>query len=720
MSKSQGFISLATAFLVILSQPAIPDGSNTPKPIHIGMTSVSGHVVTYTDTKTSFEGYAICPDDNIARYGWDFDDDGVIDFSSARTGFTTHTFTKAGRYVVTFRAYTQDGRELPISEVRVIVRKGSGKPVYIPRRYLNISASEEDENERLGFIESLELETNEREFLQISPVVRSEDAETEEQDSAAVVGGQPRLYVLIINGGSESRYWDDVNYAYEVFTVDYGIAPKDIYFLNYGGTNPAGENPDDMIDYSATKGNLQLVCAELTSTVDEDDMLYVFITDHGRGYTGPIQYTTKQQAIYGYLDGDALVDEDDEQDYIESEFKLRSFMTGGNYICNHGMNEWKVYYSVTSTTTYYYRHMYVSHFADANFIDEGLVSDDDIYIEEFKDYLAGDLDKDGQIKDGEVIDFDGDGKMPYEHSTGTFDEDDWGQIDTFRDDVRNINTQVPKGFLNTYWILDYGLDGYLDIDLDHDPENPEVNGTDLDNAGRFDGLDVNDDKDMDDWVSIDEKICLYYPGGDMTDDEFASFLEPINAKVIVVSMLPCFGGGFIEDLRGGNRIIMTSCEEETVSWGDRFVRNIVSALGQKVYPDSAGDPSTADTNGDGLIDMVEVFNFVAGNDYAGPIQMPQYCDNADGVSVAYPVALAPVCYGEEGWLGNRVTLEGWEVWLSDFDADRKVDTDDLAEMCASWLYGGNYFTDIAPEPEGDGIVDTLDIATLAGEWLSGI
>ena len=83
MSKSQGFISLVAAFLIILSQSVLSDGSNTLKPFHIGMTSVSGHVVAYTETEIHFEGYAIYPDDNIARYEWDFDGDGVIDFSSA-------------------------------------------------------------------------------------------------------------------------------------------------------------------------------------------------------------------------------------------------------------------------------------------------------------------------------------------------------------------------------------------------------------------------------------------------------------------------------------------------------------------------------------------------------------------------------------------------------------------------------------------------------------
>ncbi|MHC4474407.1 MAG: hypothetical protein ACYTEL_02100 [Planctomycetota bacterium] len=679
--KKRLAILLSMGFIGISAQLGPADDFDNGKPLRIGKTSGGDDIITYVGVQTTFKGWAISPDRTIVRYEWDFDGDGVGDWRSKTTGIATHAFTRAGRYISTFKAYSDDGRELPLSQVRVIVREGPGKAVYIPREYSYVS-------------DSAKLQT--------------------------AGDGQEELYVLMINGGSERRYWEDVNYAYQVFTVDYNIPPEDIYFLNWDGTDPDGNNPDNMIDYSATIPNVQLACQQLSLIVDEDDLLYVFVTDHGRGYTGPNQYTSTKQAVYGYLDGLASVDPNDEEDYLESEFKLRALFTGGTYICNHGMNEWKVMYSSYGSATYYYRHQYVSYFSDVYFAEQGLVSDSDIYIEEFKDYLEGDLNKDGRISAGEVVDFDADGNNPYDHSTGTFDEDDWGQIDALIDNVRNINTGVPEGFQGTYWILDHGLDGCVDIDLDHDPSNPEINGTDVDNAGRFDGLDINDDKDMDDWVSIDEKICMYYYSDDMRDDQFKSCLEPINAKIMVVCMLPCFSGGFIEDLSADNRVIMTSCEEETVSYGNRFTRNIVSALAGRAYPDSAGDPSTADTNGDGVIDMVELFNFAAGNDYGGPIQMPQYDDNVDGVSQACPIPSAPICYGREGWLGNRVTLLGWDVWLSDFDADGVVDMKDLGEMCGEWLTGHSCLTDIAPQPEGDEIVNVLDFSVLAKEWQEGI
>ncbi|MEW6417282.1 MAG: C13 family peptidase [Nitrospirota bacterium] len=155
---------------------------------------------------------------------------------------------------------------------------------------------------------------------------------------------------------------------------------------------------------------------------------------------------------------------------------------------------------------------------------------------------------------------------------------------------------------------------------------------------------------MDDWVSIDEKI--YTSGGDdITDDELRAFLQPINAQVIIATMQQCFSGGFIDDLSKTNTIIMTATEEETVSWGNRFVRNVISALSGLMYPRSAGDPSTADANNDGYVDMAEVFNFASENEYTNDCEIPQYDDNGDLISHAYPLP-----NGGDGYLGNTIYL----------------------------------------------------------------
>jgi hypothetical protein len=625
----------------------------------IGKADGGPNIITYVGVETEFRGIALSPEVEIIGYEWDFEGDGVIDWQSRTTGVATYTFPEAGRYQAIFKAYDVFEKELPPSAVKVIVRKGKGKPVFIPKRYSHRSNCDKTEKEKNILKQKLGTTREEEEFLGLQiNVLPGQDEynfsiSSQKVNSSLPSDGINQRYVIMINGGAEERFWNDVLYTYEMF-LNYGIAEGNIYLLNYDGDAFDGTNPNNMIDYSATKENLQIVCNQLAALVDTDDLLYVWSTGHGRGYNGLIQPTGYGLTIYGYLDGVASVDSVDEQDYLENEFKLRSLFTGGDYHKgNHGMEIWRVYYKILSTGTYYYRHKYVSHFEDVYFIDKGLSSDNDIYIEKFIDYLEGDFNKNGIIESGELIDFDGDGVLPYDPNTDTYDYDDWGEIDEFEDDVRNINTGVPEGFSYTYWIIDYGLDNYLDIDLDHDPMNPEVNGTDLDNNGLFDGVDVNDDKDKNDWVSIDEKLCMYYD--DLTDDELRAYLEPISAEVIVVTMMSCFSGGFIEDLAKYNRIIMTSTEEETVSWGNRFIRNVTSALSGLFYPGSAGDHSTADSNSDGHIDMAEVFNFAAENDYEG-LEFPQYEDNGDGISHPYPVLA-----GGDGTLGSRVTLNLWSV-----------------------------------------------------------
>ena len=64
--------------------------------------------------------------------------------------------------------------------------------------------------------------------------------------------GIVQRYAIMINGGSETEFWDDVAFMYVTLTDDYGFLASNIYVLNHNGTNPSGANPDGMIDYPAT------------------------------------------------------------------------------------------------------------------------------------------------------------------------------------------------------------------------------------------------------------------------------------------------------------------------------------------------------------------------------------------------------------------------------------------------------------------------------------
>ncbi len=615
----------------------------------------------------SFYGQAGSEDEEIVEYAWDFESDGVPDFVSDRTGVTTHRFNVAGDYRCVFTVKDSAG-QVAQDAVRIIV---------------------------VG--EKLADETAEQMLRPIRQLGNNP------------ADGTTYQYAVVINGGYESRYWTDVELAYDMLTNGYGFSPSDIYLLSYNGTNPDGNNPDGMIDYSATQTNLQTVFNELASRTDGDDEVFICITDHGRGYSGPL---SEGGQYLGYCDGRISVDPGDEPDFAEGDFKLRSIFTGGDYRCNHGMGVWKVrrkYYS--GIGYHFYRNKYVSTLDNVYIEDLGTtVSDSDIYIERLVDYALGDTDGDGYIDTGagEVFDFDGDGNEPYDHSTGEFDEDDWGQIDILEDNHNSTGTVMPANS-SPYQLFDNAFEGKICVDLAYAGGEPQVDGRDEDNAGLFDWMDVNMDGDTLDIVSVDEAIKLY--GGNLYDDDLADLVDQLSVAKITIVALPCFSGGLVEDISEPNRILCTATIEDAVSWGDLFIRGFIAALhGQNEY----GSPVDADTNEDGYVSMLEAFNYAAGNDYYDEI--PQYDDNGDGVSHTDPVPA-----GGDGSLGSETYLSGFIAGNCDGDSD--VDMADFAIFALAWRSSPgddnwNPICDIS-YPRDD-IINKLDLGVLSENWLKGM
>lgn len=555
-------------------------------------------ITTSLNVPVLFKGEASSLDNNILMYEWDFDGDGVFDSSSDKP-VALHTYTEEGVYDAVFKITDING----FSDFDVV----------------KVSVGEEGyQKEGAGGL--------------FQPLLGEGD-------------GVRDRYIVMINGASEDRFWVDVYQFYSTLTGVYNYTPDEIYLLNYNGQNPYGQNPNNMIDYSATKENLTLVFNELATIVDGDDILFVWITDHGDGYYGQDCFYPE---YYGYLGSEASVEPGDEEDYLESDFELRALFTGGNYPQNHGMGVWKLESQYMSPgVNRYYRVKYLSSFSNIELEDSSFVSDSDIFVEKFTDYLEGDFNKNGYIETslGEVLDYDDDGNPPYDGLTDEFDEDDWGLPDTYEDNFFYLSTQVPGG---DYCLFDDGLDNTLDIDIDclclpYDLAHCNINlldvdGTDLDNAGLFDGLDVNDDGDMDDWVSIDEIISLY--GNVLSDDELKTYVNSLSMGRNVVFMQPCFSGGFVEDLSADNTVIMTATVEEDLAWGNDFIRAINLVL---------ANVTVGDANSDGIVSMVEVFNYAAENAHYD--DSPQYDDNGDGISQFYPIPA-----GGDGNLGALLFL----------------------------------------------------------------
>jgi len=125
----------------------------------------------------------------------------------------------------------------------------------------------------------------------------------------------------------------------------------------------------------------------------------------------------------------------------------------------------------------------------------------------------------------------------------------------------------------------------------------------------------------------DEGLCLWH--SIIYDDEFARLLSDIRGKMIIV-MKQCFSGGFIKELSGPRRIVISSCGENEFSWGrsdgnyGEFTFHFMAAVnGRDPYRRAVN----ADSNRDGKISMVEAFNYARRHDSRPEI--PHYDDNGD-------------------------------------------------------------------------------------------
>jgi len=172
-------------------------------------------------------------DDAIVEYAWDFDADGLWDFVSARTGYTTHRFSRPGEYESVLRVTDSLGRTATDSMSVVVVAQQA-----------DLKAAESIGSPRKAATK------------------RPPD-------------GVRRWYAVILNGGYDERYWRDVELAYDMLTAEYGFSPADIYLLNYDGKNPSGANPDGMIDYPAKIEYIEIVFDQLSARVDGDDEVSV-------------------------------------------------------------------------------------------------------------------------------------------------------------------------------------------------------------------------------------------------------------------------------------------------------------------------------------------------------------------------------------------------------------------------------------------------------------
>lgn len=123
-----------------------------------------------------------------------------------------------------------------------------------------------------------------------------------------VLTAAERTYAVIISGGvnktaNHERYWNDCSFIYQTLRKRYGVPRSNINIIMSDGTDTAADmrtiiggyksSPLDLdndgtndVQYSATRTNVRNVLNSLSSKLNSDDHLFIFVIDHGGSNDG--------------------------------------------------------------------------------------------------------------------------------------------------------------------------------------------------------------------------------------------------------------------------------------------------------------------------------------------------------------------------------------------------------------------------------------------------
>ena len=184
------------------------------------------------------------------------------------------------------------------------------------------------------------------------------------------------------------------------------------------------------------------------------------------------------------------------------------------------------------------------------------------------------------------------------------------------------------------------------------------------------------------------------------DHELNDYTRDIPARRIIFVLNPCMSGGFVNDLSGKNRVIITACKE------DEYAN--ASFIGPFYY----GLNGSADYNGDGRVSLAEVFDYTstAVKDWLStkPLETPEnplLDDNGDGVGHNNTESgYDPTTEEKDGYVAARIYNLSYEEINYPPGIPRKPRWYEL------WgIVGQQYqFDTRAVDPEGDNISYLFD------------
>lgn len=119
---------------------------------------------------------------------------------------------------------------------------------------------------------------------------------------------------------------------------------------------------------------------------------------------------------------------------------------------------------------------------------------------------------------------------------------------------------------------------------------------------------------------------IYLWGGDtIYDYEVAAQLSGIPCRYVNFVFGQCYSGGFGDILQGHNRVVLTACDSNQVSYAcsdflfDEFIYHWISAINEEDY---YGATVLADSLGDGVVSMCESYQYAISHDTKS--ETPQY------------------------------------------------------------------------------------------------
>src|SRR3990172_3948563 len=101
--RARPFLALLAAGVLVGGCFAAPP--NTPPTVHAQASAAQaavGEEVIFTGTALDAEG-------SVVRFDWDFEDDGVVDFTNAARGAAVHAYSLPGTYFARFTAHDDRG-----------------------------------------------------------------------------------------------------------------------------------------------------------------------------------------------------------------------------------------------------------------------------------------------------------------------------------------------------------------------------------------------------------------------------------------------------------------------------------------------------------------------------------------------------------------------------------------------------------------------------------